>query len=168
MCAGGCCRVCGSVEHFQKDCPEHQAASESLRSRCDLRHFHSSALTLSPLCVLVANSVTVGWLSNNMSADHEEVHVPVKKAKSKQTKVVMFWSAETTHRLWSFIHIHQFYWTLMNGLITTHMQWSGSDTFWFSLCIIEVICNKVLLLYILLSLILTCCWDSTLDNSFVI
>lgn len=27
--AGGCCRVCGSVEHFQKDCPEHQAASES-------------------------------------------------------------------------------------------------------------------------------------------
>ncbi|XP_040014071.1 zinc finger CCHC domain-containing protein 9 [Xiphias gladius] len=60
---GGCCRVCGSVEHFQKDCPEHQAAT---------------------------NSVTVGWLSNNMSADHEEVHVPVKKAKPKQTKVVMF------------------------------------------------------------------------------
>lgn len=29
--AGGCCRVCGSVEHFQKDCPEHQAASESPR-----------------------------------------------------------------------------------------------------------------------------------------
>ncbi|XP_056259554.1 zinc finger CCHC domain-containing protein 9 [Seriola aureovittata] len=60
---GGSCRVCGSVEHFQKDCPEHQAAT---------------------------NSVTVGWLSNNMSADHEEVHVPVKKAKPKQTKVVMF------------------------------------------------------------------------------
>lgn len=61
--AGGCCRVCGSVEHFQKDCPEHQAST---------------------------NSVTVGWLSNNMSADHEDVHVPVKKAKPKQTKVVMF------------------------------------------------------------------------------
>ncbi|KAM9307060.1 zinc finger CCHC domain-containing protein 9 [Pholidichthys leucotaenia] len=60
---GGCCRVCGSVEHFQKDCPEHQAAT---------------------------NSVTLGWLSNNMSADHEEVHVPVKKTKPKQTKVVMF------------------------------------------------------------------------------
>ncbi|XP_069022912.1 zinc finger CCHC domain-containing protein 9 [Embiotoca jacksoni] len=60
---GGSCRVCGSVEHFQKDCPEHQAAT---------------------------NSVTVGWLSNNMSADHEEVHVPVKKAKPKQTKVVTF------------------------------------------------------------------------------
>ncbi|XP_008323354.1 zinc finger CCHC domain-containing protein 9 [Cynoglossus semilaevis] len=60
---GGCCRVCGSVEHFQKDCPEHQAAT---------------------------NTVTVGWLSNNMSADHEEVHVPVKKAKPKQTKVVTF------------------------------------------------------------------------------
>lgn len=60
---GGCCRVCGSVEHFQKDCPEHQAST---------------------------NSVTVGWLSNNMSADHEEVHVPVKKAKPKQTKVVTF------------------------------------------------------------------------------
>lgn len=60
---GGCCHICGSVEHFQKDCPEHQTAS---------------------------NSVTVGWLSNNMSADHEEVHIPVKKAKPKLTKVVMF------------------------------------------------------------------------------
>ncbi|XP_041816484.1 zinc finger CCHC domain-containing protein 9 [Chelmon rostratus] len=60
---GGSCRVCGSVEHFQKDCPEHQAAT---------------------------HSVTVSWLSNNMSADHEEVHVPVKKAKPKQTKVVVF------------------------------------------------------------------------------
>ncbi|XP_070991155.1 zinc finger CCHC domain-containing protein 9 [Oncorhynchus clarkii lewisi] len=61
--AGGCCRVCGSVEHFQKDCPEHQAAS---------------------------NQVTLGWLSNNMSADHEEVHVPVKKAPPKRAKVVFF------------------------------------------------------------------------------
>ncbi|XP_061886775.1 zinc finger CCHC domain-containing protein 9 [Entelurus aequoreus] len=60
---GGSCRVCGSVEHFQKDCPEHQASSHSL---------------------------TLGWLSNNMSADHEEVHVPVKKSKPKQTKVVVF------------------------------------------------------------------------------
>lgn len=60
---GGCCRVCGSVEHFQKDCPEHQAA---------------------------ANAVTVPWLSNNMSADHEDVYVPVKKVKPKQAKVVTF------------------------------------------------------------------------------
>nr|XP_020444076.1 zinc finger CCHC domain-containing protein 9 isoform X3 [Monopterus albus] len=60
---GNCCRVCGSLEHFQKDCPEHQAAS---------------------------NSMTVGWLSNNMSADHEEVHIPVRKAKPKQAKVVTF------------------------------------------------------------------------------
>ncbi|XP_074545793.1 zinc finger CCHC domain-containing protein 9 [Halichoeres trimaculatus] len=60
---GGCCRVCGSVEHFQKDCPEHQAAT---------------------------NSVTVSWLSNNMSADYEDVHVPVTKSKPKQTKVVKF------------------------------------------------------------------------------
>ncbi|XP_017263053.1 zinc finger CCHC domain-containing protein 9 [Kryptolebias marmoratus] len=60
---GGCCRVCGSVEHFQKDCPEHQAAT---------------------------NSVTLSWMSNNLSADHEEVHVPVKKAKPKQPKVVTF------------------------------------------------------------------------------
>ncbi|XP_029921665.1 zinc finger CCHC domain-containing protein 9 [Myripristis murdjan] len=60
---GGCCRVCGSVEHFQKDCPEHQAST---------------------------NSVTVAWLSNNMSADHEDVHVPVKKVKAKQSKVVVF------------------------------------------------------------------------------
>lgn len=61
--AGGCCRVCGSVEHFQKDCPEHQAS---------------------------ANSVTVGWLSNNMSADHEDVHQPERKEKPKQAKVVKF------------------------------------------------------------------------------
>uniref|UniRef100_A0A3P9IX93 Zinc finger, CCHC domain containing 9 n=1 Tax=Oryzias latipes TaxID=8090 RepID=A0A3P9IX93_ORYLA len=60
---GGSCRLCGSVEHFQKDCPEHQAAT---------------------------HSVTLAWLSNNMSADHEDVHVPVKKAKPKQTKVVTF------------------------------------------------------------------------------
>ncbi|KAM3873944.1 zinc finger CCHC domain-containing protein 9-like [Diretmus argenteus] len=60
---GGCCRVCGSVEHFQKDCPEHQAST---------------------------NSVTVSWLSNNMSADYEDVHMPVKKAKPKTAKVVVF------------------------------------------------------------------------------
>ncbi|KAM6902776.1 zinc finger CCHC domain-containing protein 9 [Xenentodon cancila] len=60
---GGRCRVCGSVEHFQKDCPERRAA---------------------------ANSVTVGWLSNNMSADHEDVNIPVRKAKPQQTKVVKF------------------------------------------------------------------------------
>lgn len=61
--AGGSCRVCGSVEHFQKDCPEHQAST---------------------------NSVTLGWLSNNMSADHEDVHVPLKKAQPKKPKVVVF------------------------------------------------------------------------------
>ncbi|KAM3599487.1 uncharacterized protein V6R79_006731 [Siganus canaliculatus] len=60
---GGCCRVCGSVEHFQKNCPEHQAAG---------------------------NAVTASWLSNNMSADHEDVHVPVKKSKPKAAKVVVF------------------------------------------------------------------------------
>ncbi|XP_019740959.1 zinc finger CCHC domain-containing protein 9 [Hippocampus comes] len=60
---GGSCRVCGSVEHFQKDCPEHQASSHTL---------------------------TLGWLSNNMSADHEDVHVPVIKTKPKQSKVVVF------------------------------------------------------------------------------
>ncbi|KAJ3605694.1 hypothetical protein NHX12_027738 [Muraenolepis orangiensis] len=60
---GGSCHVCGSVEHFQKDCPEHQDA---------------------------AKSITLGWLSNNMSADHEDVDVPIKKAKPKQAKVVMF------------------------------------------------------------------------------
>lgn len=38
----------------------------------------------------VANQVTLGWLSNNMSADHEEVHVPVKKAPPKRAKVVVF------------------------------------------------------------------------------
>ncbi|XP_048875235.1 zinc finger CCHC domain-containing protein 9 [Brienomyrus brachyistius] len=61
--AGGCCRVCGSVEHFQKDCPENQNS---------------------------ANAVTVGRLSNAMSADHEDVYIPVKKAKPKSEKVVVF------------------------------------------------------------------------------
>lgn len=43
------------------------------------------------LLLFVANSVTLGWLSNNMSADHEEMHIPVKKVKPKQPKVVTFW-----------------------------------------------------------------------------
>ncbi|XP_037122087.1 zinc finger CCHC domain-containing protein 9 isoform X1 [Syngnathus acus] len=60
---GGSCRVCGSVEHFQKDCPEHQASS---------------------------HNVTLSWLSNNMSADHEDVHVPVVKSEPKRHKVVVF------------------------------------------------------------------------------
>ncbi|XP_012697937.1 zinc finger CCHC domain-containing protein 9 [Clupea harengus] len=61
---GACCRLCGSVEHFQKDCPEHQSTS---------------------------NSITVSRLSNRVSADHEEVHVPVKRAQTKaKPKVVVF------------------------------------------------------------------------------
>lgn len=36
------------------------------------------------------NAVTLPWLSNNMSADHEDVYVPVKKVKPKQAKVVTF------------------------------------------------------------------------------
>lgn len=59
--------------------------------------------------LFLANSMTIGWLSNNMSADHEEVHVPVKKAKPKKIKVVTFWSdsAEETpqqHQM-EFIHL---------------------------------------------------------------
>lgn len=51
---------------------------------------------LSFISLLPASSVTVPWLSNNMSADHEDVHVPVKKAKPKQNKVVVFWCTEIT------------------------------------------------------------------------
>ncbi|XP_076140667.1 zinc finger CCHC domain-containing protein 9 [Alosa pseudoharengus] len=62
--AGRCCRLCGSVEHFQKDCPEHQSAT---------------------------NSITLRRWSNNVSADHEDVHVPVKKVQAKaKPKVVVF------------------------------------------------------------------------------
>lgn len=61
--AGGCCRVCGSVEHFQKDCPEHQTS---------------------------ANAITVSRMSNRISADHEDVHVPAKKVQPKKDKVVVF------------------------------------------------------------------------------
>lgn len=34
--------------------------------------------------------MTLAWLSNNMSADYEDVHIPVKKTKPKQAKVVTF------------------------------------------------------------------------------
>lgn len=61
--AGGCCHVCGSVEHFQKDCPEHQMST---------------------------NSVTLKRLSNQTSADQEDVHVSVKRAAPKKTKMVVF------------------------------------------------------------------------------
>ncbi|XP_049324826.1 zinc finger CCHC domain-containing protein 9 isoform X2 [Astyanax mexicanus] len=61
--AGGCCHVCGSVEHFQKDCPEHQNSG---------------------------SSVTLRRLSNQISADQEDVHVSVKRAPHKKTKMVMF------------------------------------------------------------------------------
>ena len=40
--------------------------------------------------MLTVTAITLGWLSNNMSADHEDVDVPVKKAKPKQAKVVVF------------------------------------------------------------------------------
>ncbi|XP_057674727.1 zinc finger CCHC domain-containing protein 9 isoform X1 [Corythoichthys intestinalis] len=63
---GGSCRTCGSVEHFQKDCPQRQASAESM-------------------------TLTLGWLSNNMSADHQDVHVPaVTQSKAKHSKVVFF------------------------------------------------------------------------------
>lgn len=61
--AGGCCHVCGSVEHFQKDCPEHQNSG---------------------------SSITLRRLSNQISADQEDVHVSVKRAQPKKTKMVMF------------------------------------------------------------------------------
>ncbi|KAG9353567.1 hypothetical protein JZ751_011686 [Albula glossodonta] len=114
--AGGCCRVCGSVEHFQKDCPEHQSSGNSpVSAHCaslnmltlweQLRGYRDRAraqLELSLGCTnsgsgnqalggqYLPNAVTVGRLSNRVSADHQDVHVPVKKAKPKQAKVVVF------------------------------------------------------------------------------
>ncbi|KAK3550257.1 hypothetical protein QTP86_021287, partial [Hemibagrus guttatus] len=61
--AGGCCRICGSVEHFQKDCPDHQIASKA---------------------------ITIGRLSNKISADHEDVSVPVTQVSLKKAKVVVY------------------------------------------------------------------------------
>ncbi|XP_062870459.1 zinc finger CCHC domain-containing protein 9 [Trichomycterus rosablanca] len=61
--AGGCCHFCGSVEHFKKDCPDHQTST---------------------------NSITVRRISNRISADHEDVHVPVVDAPRKKAKVVVF------------------------------------------------------------------------------
>lgn len=47
---GGCCRVCGSVEHFQKDCPEHQAAGKTLGLCCPQlsrrKYLHQSHVVL--------------------------------------------------------------------------------------------------------------------------
>lgn len=37
-----------------------------------------------------ANSITLGRISNRISADHEEVHVPKKKVQPKKDKVVVF------------------------------------------------------------------------------
>lgn len=45
-----------------------------------------------------ANAVTVGRLSNVMSADHEDVYIPVKKVKPKSEKVVVFWDTQTNGR----------------------------------------------------------------------
>ncbi|XP_017345457.1 zinc finger CCHC domain-containing protein 9 isoform X5 [Ictalurus punctatus] len=61
--AGGCCRICGSVEHFQKDCPDHQTST---------------------------NSITLGRLSNKISADHEDISVPVTQVSLKKVKVVVY------------------------------------------------------------------------------
>ncbi|XP_046717694.1 zinc finger CCHC domain-containing protein 9 [Silurus meridionalis] len=61
--AGGCCRICGSVEHFQKDCPDHQTST---------------------------NSITLGRLSNQISADHEDIDVPVTKVTLRKAKVVVY------------------------------------------------------------------------------
>uniref|UniRef100_A0A4W5KIH9 CCHC-type domain-containing protein n=1 Tax=Hucho hucho TaxID=62062 RepID=A0A4W5KIH9_9TELE len=58
-----------------KDCPEHQAAS---------------------------NQVTLGWLFNNTSADHEEVHMPVKKLPLKQAEgsgLLTCLSTQRTHQI---------------------------------------------------------------------
>ncbi|XP_077673261.1 zinc finger CCHC domain-containing protein 9 isoform X2 [Eretmochelys imbricata] len=62
---GGCCRLCGSVEHFKKDCPEN--------------HYSDQA-------------VTVGRWSCGMSADYEEILESPKpqKPKVKVPKVVNF------------------------------------------------------------------------------
>ncbi|XP_010212767.1 PREDICTED: zinc finger CCHC domain-containing protein 9-like [Tinamus guttatus] len=61
---GGCCRLCGSVEHFRKDCPENQ------NSDC----------------------VTVGQWASGMSADSEEIiETPkLQKTKLKGPKIVNF------------------------------------------------------------------------------
>jgi len=46
--------------------------------------------TVSSNFFFAANSITLGRLSNRISADHEDVHVPVKKAQPKKDKVVVF------------------------------------------------------------------------------
>lgn len=62
---GGCCRLCGSVEHFKKDCLESKNSDQM---------------------------VTVGRWAKGMSADYEEIlDVPKpQKPKTKLPKVVNF------------------------------------------------------------------------------
>ncbi|TTK47641.1 Zinc finger CCHC domain-containing protein 9 [Bagarius yarrelli] len=60
---GGCCRICGSVEHFQKDCPDHQTTTKS---------------------------ITLGRLSDRISADHEDISVSVPHVARKKVKVVTY------------------------------------------------------------------------------
>ncbi|KAG8010435.1 Zinc finger CCHC domain-containing protein 9 [Nibea albiflora] len=78
--------------HGLADCPEADRDEEMGRGicyRCGSTE-HEIQRCRAKVDPALASSVTVAWLSNNMSADHEEVHVPVKKAKPKQTKVVTF------------------------------------------------------------------------------
>lgn len=44
---------------------------------------------LNILC-FVANSFTLGRLSNQISADHEDINVPVKQVSLKKAKVVVY------------------------------------------------------------------------------
>lgn len=50
------------------------------------------------LC-LVANNVTLGRLSNLLSADHEDVSVPVRQVSHKKVKVVVYWAEQSGLKL---------------------------------------------------------------------
>lgn len=68
--AGGCCRVCGSVEHFQKDCPEHQAASESPLHSARLREEYDMYILWQQLELTCGDSTNIWfctWIHTNPS-----------------------------------------------------------------------------------------------------
>ena len=173
---GGCCRVCGSVEHFQKDCPEHQAASESHCYILKLPHCRndlpavsviaSSSVwcSLPPLLCVYYRSLLSFQLTRWPSPGCPTIWALTMRTftfrwRKPNPNRLKWWSSDSQRVLpslcRSFIYRFQIrftLWTLTNRLITADMQWSvSSDTFCLSLCISDK-CpfNKVLPLYIYL------------------
>eukprot|EP00049_Salpingoeca_infusionum_P024577 m.16294 g.16294 ORF g.16294 m.16294 type:complete len:314 (-) comp7029_c0_seq1:178-1119(-) len=84
---GGCCKTCGSVEHFAKDCPERQQAKGKAKYVLSTDSFHGSADA--------DDSLALNIDSDDGNGDGEEAQMggsggraPVAKKKKRVAKVV--------------------------------------------------------------------------------